>query len=132
VFGLGDKARGFDRRGHAFELWNTDAYGWKIDADPLYKSLPFWLCLRDGRAHGVFVDHPARAHADVGKRHALGHHQSRYGYKSEEEVRGVVARLQRDKIPTDAIWLDIDYQDGNAPFTVNAKAFPTRRRLRGH
>ncbi len=169
VFGLGDKARGFDRRGHAFELWNTDAYGWKIDADPLYKSLPFWLCLRDGRAHGVFVDHPARAHVDVGKRHAqllsyearageafgvylfagaepkrvleaysaltgrtplpplwaLGHHQSRYGYKSEEEVRGVVARLQRDKIPTDAIWLDIDYQDGNAPFTVNAKAFPT-------
>lgn len=25
VFGLGDKAQGFDRRGHAFELWNTAA-----------------------------------------------------------------------------------------------------------
>ena len=169
VFGLGDKVQGFDRRGHAFELWNTDAYGWKVDADPLYKSLPFWLCLRAGRAHAVYVDHPARASVDVGKRQAdllsyeakageafdvylfagaepkrvveaytaltgrtplpplwaLGHHQSRYGYKSEEEVRGVVGRLQQDKIPLDAIWLDIDYQAGNAPFTVDDKAFPT-------
>jgi alpha-glucosidase len=169
VFGLGDKVEGFDRRGHAFELWNTDAYGWKVDSDPLYKSLPFWLFLREGRAHAVFVDHPARASVDVGKSQAdvmsyqakagdafdvylfasaepkrvleaytaltgrtplpplwaLGHHQSRYGYKSEEEVRGVVARLQKDKIPVDAVWLDIDYQADNAPFTVNAKAFPT-------
>lgn len=169
VFGLGDKVQGFDRRGRAFELWNTDAYGWKIDTDPIYKSLPFWLYLRDGQAHGVFVDHPARATVDVGKRQsdtlsyeakaadafdvylfasaepkrvleaytaltgrtplpprwALGYHQSRYGYLSEEEVRSVIARLQQEKIPVDAVWLDIDYQAGNAPFTVNSKAFPT-------
>lgn len=169
VFGLGDKVPGFDRRGHAFELWNTDAYAWKVDTDPLYKSLPFWLFLRDGQAHAVFVDHPARANVDVGKRQtdvlsyqskaadaldvylfagaepkrvleaytaltgrtplpplwALGHHQSRYGYLSESEVRGVVARLQKDQIPVDAVWLDIDYQAENAPFTVNTQAFPT-------
>jgi len=169
VFGLGDKVQGFDRRGHAFELWNTDAFGWKVDADPLYKSLPFWLYLRDGRAHAVFVDHPARASVDVGKKQsdvvsyeassaqaldvylfasaepkrvleaytaltgrmplpplwALGHQQSRYGYLSEEEVRGVVGRLQKDKIPLDAVWLDIDYQAENKPFTVNTQAFPS-------
>jgi alpha-glucosidase len=55
---------------------------------------------------------------------ALGHHQSRYGYLTEQDVRGVVARLEQDKIPVDAIWLDIDFQAGNAPFTVNTQAFP--------
>ena len=66
VFGLGDKVRGFDRRGSRFELWNTDAYGWKVDADPLYKSIPFLLMLREGRAYGLFIDNPARAQVDVG------------------------------------------------------------------
>jgi alpha-glucosidase len=169
VFGLGDKVRGFDRRGHSFELWNTDAYGFKVDADPIYKSIPFLLLLRDGQAHGLFVDHPARATFDVGEKQAetlrysakagaaldvylfagreprqvleaytaltgrtplpplwaLGHHQSRYGYLTEAEVRGVVTRMQREKIPLEAVWLDIDFQADNAPFTINKTAFPT-------
>lgn len=169
VFGLGDKVRGFDRRGHRFELWNTDAYGFKVDADPIYKSIPFLLLLRGGRAHGLFVDHPARASFDIGEKQAetlrysakegaaldvylfagreprqvleaytaltgrtplpplwaLGHHQSRYGYLTEAEVRGVVTRMQREKIPLEAVWLDIDFQADNAPFTVNKTAFPT-------
>jgi alpha-glucosidase len=168
AYGLGDKLRGFDRRGGAFELWNTDAFGFKPDTDPLYKSIPFLLLLRQGRAHGLFIDHPGRASLDVGKtradvlsytapaadsldvylfasrdpkrvlsaytaltgrtplppRWALGHHHSRYGFPNGQDVRGVVSRMQSSKIPLDAIWLDIDYQDGNAPFTVNAKAFP--------
>src|SRR5262249_46746327 len=58
-----------------------------------------------------------------------GHHQSRYGYLSEQEVRGVIARLQQDHIPVDAVWLDIDYQADNAPFTVNQQAFPSFARM---
>jgi hypothetical protein len=67
VYGLGDKVRGFDRRGQQFELWNSDAYGWKPDADPLYKSIPFVVLLNQGRASGLFIDTPARAQVDVGK-----------------------------------------------------------------
>ena len=168
VYGLGDKVKGFDRRGQAFEFWNTDAYGFQSDADPLYKSIPFALFLRDGRAHGLFLDTPARAQVDVGKsnhdvfsyaaesgdsldfylfagpdpkrvisaytaltgrmplppRWALGYHQSRYSYLTEQEARSVAERLRADAIPSDALWLDIDYQLGNAPFTVDSNAFP--------
>ncbi|HYP98993.1 MAG TPA: TIM-barrel domain-containing protein [Polyangiaceae bacterium] len=168
VFGLGDKAKGFDRRGQLFEFWNTDAYGWKPDADPLYKSIPFFLFMDHGRAHGLFFDTPARAQVDVGKtdaqllhyaattgesldlyllagpdpkrvvsafsaltgrtplppRWALGYHQSRYSYLTEREARGVATRLRTDAIPTDALWLDIDYQQDNAPFTVDPKTYP--------
>jgi alpha-glucosidase len=32
--------------------------------------------------------------------------------------------LREKKIPADVIYFDIDYQDGNAPFTINRQAFP--------
>lgn len=168
VFGLGDKAKGHDRRGHHFEMWNTDAFGWKVDQDPLYKSFPVFVFVDEGNAHGVFVDSPTRALVDVGKTQSdrlsydiaqgdfvdiyllsgpdpkmviesyteltgrlplppywsLGFHMSRYGYMSEQEVRDVVGRFRSSKIPLDTIWLDIDFQQENAPFTVNRQAFP--------
>ena len=60
---------------------------------------------------------------------ALGYQQSRYSYMSAEEVRNVAAKLRRERIPTDVIWLDIDYQDRNRPFTVNRQTFPDLKRL---
>jgi len=32
--------------------------------------------------------------------------------------------LPQDKIPADAVYLDIDYQEKNRPFMVNTAAFP--------
>ncbi len=55
---------------------------------------------------------------------ALGFQQSRYSYMSQERVLEVADRLRKDNIPADAIYLDIDYQDRNRPFTINKQAFP--------
>ena len=60
---------------------------------------------------------------------ALGYQQSRYSYMSADEVRQIAGTLRQDKIPTDVIWLDIDYQDRNRPFTVDTKAFPDLKGL---
>ena len=57
----------------------------------------------------------------------LGYQQSRYSYMTESQVLEVAARLRADHIPADAIYLDIDYQDHNRPFTVNDKTFPDFR-----
>lgn len=57
-------------------------------------------------------------------RWALGYQQSRWSYMSEAEVRTLADRLHAERVPTDVIWLDIDFQDRNRPFTVNTKAFP--------
>src|SRR6202158_4930167 len=55
---------------------------------------------------------------------SLGYQQCRYSYYPEARVREV-ARLLRDKrIPADVLYLDIDYQDGYAPFTINREYFP--------
>jgi alpha-glucosidase len=62
--------------------------------------------------------------APLAPRWALGFQQSRYSYMSDAEVRTVAGRLRSEHIPADVIWLDIDYQDRNRPFTVNTKTFP--------
>jgi alpha-glucosidase len=55
---------------------------------------------------------------------ALGFQQSRYSYMSAVEVREITDRLRAEHIPADVIWLDIDYQDRNRPFTTNPATFP--------
>jgi alpha-glucosidase len=54
----------------------------------------------------------------------LGFQQSRYSYTPESQLREIADRLRSDKIPSDVLYLDIDYQDRNRPFTVNPQTFP--------
>jgi len=62
-------------------------------------------------------------------RWSFGFQQSRYSYYPESRVREIADRLRKDKVPADAIWLDIDYQDRNRPFTVDATRFPDMKKL---
>ncbi len=55
---------------------------------------------------------------------ALGFQQCRYSYTPESQFREIADRLRADKIPSDVLYLDIDYQDRNRPFTVNPQTFP--------
>ena len=166
-FGLGDKAGPLDRRNQAFTLWNTDAYRFQESTDPLYKSIPYFMTYRAGRALGVLLDNTWRTSFDFGKESAtaysfgapggpinyyvfygpspkqvvqtyawltgtpplpplwsFGFQQSRYSYMTQARVLEVAKRLRADRIPADAIYLDIDFQDQNRPFSVNRTAFP--------
>ena len=60
---------------------------------------------------------------------ALGYQQSRYTYYPEPVAREIVRKLRDDKIPADAIYFDIDYQQGNAPFTVSRTDFPNFEKM---
>jgi alpha-glucosidase len=55
---------------------------------------------------------------------SLGFQQSRYTYFPESQLREVADRFRKDRIPCDVLWLDIDFQHDNWPFTVNEQAFP--------
>ena len=55
---------------------------------------------------------------------AFGFQQSRYSYTPEAQVREIANRLRTDKIPSDVLYLDIDYQFKNRPFTVDPTTFP--------
>ena len=62
-------------------------------------------------------------------RWSLGFQQSRWSYPTEAKAREIVSRLKADKIPSDVLYLDIDYQDRDRPFTVNKAAFPDLQRM---
>ncbi len=55
---------------------------------------------------------------------SLGFQQSRYSYYPQAKVMEIADRLRADRIPADALYLDIDYQKDNRPFTVDAVKFP--------
>jgi alpha-glucosidase len=54
----------------------------------------------------------------------LGFQQSRYSYYPQSRVLEIADRLRADKIPADAIYLDIDFQNKNFPFLVDCTKFP--------
>jgi alpha-glucosidase len=56
-------------------------------------------------------------------RWALGYHQCRWGYKSADEIRRVVAGFREHQLPISAIHLDIDYMDGYRVFSVDPTRF---------
>ncbi len=166
-YGLGDKPGALNRRNRAFTMWNTDAYGFQESTDPIYKTIPFFMGVLDGKAYGIFFDNTYRSNFDFGIASpdyysfgseggeinyyyiagpdprkvvqtyvdltghtelppywTLGFQQSRYSYYPETRVLEVAKTFRNKKIPADAIYLDIDYQQGYAPFTVNRDYFP--------
>ena len=65
-FGLGDKPTDLNLRGKRFVNWNTDAYSFGWNQDPIYRSIPFYLSLNEGISHGIFFDNTFKAHFDFG------------------------------------------------------------------
>lgn len=57
--------------------------------------------------------------------YALGYQQCRYSYYPEARVYQIAKEFRTRKIPADIIYLDIDYQQGYKPFTINRDYFPT-------
>ena len=55
---------------------------------------------------------------------ALGYQQCRWSYYPEARVREIARLFRERKIPADVIYLDIDYQRGNRPFTIARELFP--------
>ncbi|HEU5230030.1 MAG TPA: TIM-barrel domain-containing protein [Ktedonobacteraceae bacterium] len=62
-------------------------------------------------------------------RWAIGHHQCRWSYMSEQQVLELAATLRQRQHPCDAIWLDIDYMQGYRDFTWNSATFPDPARM---
>ena len=72
VYGFGEKAGRLDKRGWglggvSYAMWNSDTYAYDGSTDPIYASVPFFMVLRNGRAHGIFLDNTHRSFFDVGK-----------------------------------------------------------------
>jgi alpha-glucosidase len=64
--GLGEKTGGLDRKGHAYQNWNSDAYGYHSGSDPLYCSTPFYIGIHQQLVYGVFFDNSYKSFFNFG------------------------------------------------------------------
>jgi len=69
-FGLGDKSGNMNLRGRHFQNWNTDAYSFGWDQDPLYRTIPFYIGVHQSLAYGIFFDNTFRSYFDFGREDA--------------------------------------------------------------
>ena len=60
---------------------------------------------------------------------ALGFHQSRWSYRTQQAVLDVAQRFRELDLPADVIHLDIHYMDRYRVFTFSPQRFPDPRRL---
>ena len=60
---------------------------------------------------------------------SLGYHQCRHTYYPDGRVMEVADLLRKHQIPSDVIWMDIDYMDGYRIFTFDPAGFSNPRRL---
>ncbi len=62
--GFGDKTKPNNLRGHFFVNWNSDAFSYDQDTDPLYRTIPFYYGLHEQGAYGIFFDNTYKTHFD--------------------------------------------------------------------
>jgi len=67
-YGLGDKPGCLNKRGYAYENWNTDDPSPHVDSfKSLYKSIPFFVVLSEENCYGILADNTYRTEFDFGK-----------------------------------------------------------------
>lgn len=173
IYGLGDKTGVLNKRCYEYENWNSDIPDPHEDSfKSLYKSVPFFITLKENGVYGIFYDNTFKSYFNFGKENdgyycfgsddgnldyffiggkdmpevvqnytyltgrmplpqkwALGYHQSRWGYDSEETFRGLADSFRKHRIPCDALHFDIDYMDHYKVFTWNKERFSDARTL---
>jgi alpha-glucosidase len=67
-YGLGDKTGHLNKRGYSYEMWNTDDPSPHVESyKALYKSIPFFITLREDCIFGIFFDNTFKTYFDMGK-----------------------------------------------------------------
>ena len=68
-YGLGDKTGFLNKRGYDYVMWNTDNPEPHVENPSfkaLYKSIPFFITLRDQCVYGIFLDNHYKSFFDMG------------------------------------------------------------------
>ena len=67
-YGLGDKTGFLNKRSYEYENWNSDIPQAHTDGfKALYKSVPFFITLKDTGVYGIFFDNTYKSYMDMGK-----------------------------------------------------------------
>jgi alpha-glucosidase len=101
-------------------IWHMETHGDELDYYVIYGPTPAQIVQTYTELTGRMPLPP---------RWALGYHQSRWSYESEDVVGAVAHEFRERRLPCDVIQLDIDYMQGYRVFTWSPKRFPEPAKL---
>jgi len=110
-----------------FDFSDIHAGVWSMAVDAPWID---WYCFTGPQCATVldrFTTLTGRAH--LPPRWALGYHQTRWGYETEDDISRVARELRSRRLPSDVIGFDIDSMDAHRVFTWDRSAFPDPSRL---
>lgn len=165
VYGTGERGGDFNLQGRAFDVYNTQRYGYSTASATMKINIP--LAVTTG-GFALFMDEVDRGRFDIGAtepgrlaytsehgavsyvviaagdireqirqytwltgrqplppKWGLGYIQSKYGYRTETEARGVVDTLRQKGFPVDAVVLDLHWFEHMGDLAWNRDAWPT-------
>jgi len=64
IFGGGERALPFNRKGYKLDLYNRPNYAYGVGAENLNYSVPFFI---SNKGYGIFFDNGSKGYADIGK-----------------------------------------------------------------
>lgn len=105
----------FDLGADQAGVWRMETQGSELDYYIIYGPTP---------AEILFTYTELTGRMPLPPQWAIGYHQCRWSYESEDVVRQVAHEFRERRIPCDVIHLDIDYMNGYRVFTWSPKRFP--------
>lgn len=67
-YGMGDKTGHLNKKDYEYEMWNTNNPAPQVESfKSLYKSIPFYITLREQSVFGIFFDNHYKTYFDMGK-----------------------------------------------------------------
>lgn len=101
-YGLGDMTGFLNKKGYAYELWNTDNPMPHVDSfKSLYKSIPFMIAKQPDSVYGIFMDNTCHSYWDFGQESreyyyfAADGGNLNYYFYSGESIKEVIAAYMK-------------------------------------
>ncbi|MEC4818755.1 MAG: glycoside hydrolase family 31 protein [Scytonema sp. PMC 1069.18] len=110
----------FDLGAHQPGVWRMETQGSELDYYIIYGPEPAKIIQTYTQLTGRMPLPP---------RWALGYHQCRWSYESQDIIRKLASEFRQRRIPCDVIHFDIDYLNGYRIFTWSPKRFANPKEL---
>lgn len=130
-YALGEQPVGMLRNRGVFPFWNTDHFAYGIGGTPIYSTMPFYIGVTSGIAHGVLYDNPFKGEMDFANRlpGSIGYEATggpdggelRYYVMAGPGLDTVLARLTRltGRMPLPPRW-SVGYQQSRYSYAPDS------------
>jgi alpha-glucosidase len=135
--GLGEKTGNLDRRGSAYTNWNTDAYRYTAQQDPLYSTIPFYIGVHHGLAYGIFFDNSYQSDFNFGASNnrfaSFSAHggEMDYYFIHQPSVAGIIGQYTAltGRMPLPPLW-SLGYQQNRYTYYPDTEVMRVAQTLR--